>query len=68
MPKYYIKSGQIKYIIDCNDEDSAIMSALDFYKDKKVYTAANICVSETGFINTAKWKCFDIQDYIKRLK
>lgn len=67
MPKYYIKSGQLKFIIDCNDPDSAILHALEHFKDRKIYITKNICISETGFIDTNKWKCFDTQDYLKRL-
>ncbi len=67
MPKYYVKSGEIKYIIDCNDHKSAILSALYHYKDKKVMTGPKICVSETGFIDIKTWKCYDIQDFSKEL-
>ncbi len=67
MPKYYVKSGQIKYIIDCNDPQSAILAALHHYKDKKIYKTEKICVSETGFIDTKTWTRYDIDDYLRKL-
>lgn len=63
MPKYYVKSGQIQFIIDCNDSESAILSALYHYKDKKIIRAKKICVSETGFIDNNKWECHDITKF-----
>jgi hypothetical protein len=63
MPKYYIKSGQIKYIIDCNDEKSAILSAMYHYRNKDVITGPKICVSERGFEDFKNWKCYDISDF-----
>lgn len=67
MAKYYVKCGGIKYIIDCNNHDSAILSALYHYRDKKIIMAPKICVSETGFIDIKKWTCYDVEDYLKRM-
>ena len=67
MPKYYIKSGELKYIIDCNDHQSAILSALYHYKNKKVLTGTKICVSETGFEDHSKWKCYDTDKFLKNI-
>ena len=67
MPKYYVKSGEIKYIIDCNDEASAILSALYHYKNKNIIPAPKICISETGFEDFKKWKCFDTDEFLKKI-
>lgn len=68
MPKYYIKSGQIKYIIDRKDYKEAIIDTLKAYHGKGYMTGPKICVSETGFENHHLWKCYDTGDYIKELK
>lgn len=67
MPKYYVKSGQIKYIIDCNDPESAILSALHHYKGKGIMIGSKICVSENGFENFKYWDCFDTDKYMKKV-
>jgi hypothetical protein len=68
MPKYYIKSGDIKYIIDRNTHDEAILEALRACKDKGYFTGPKICVSETGFENHKVWKCYNTSGYLKDLK
>lgn len=68
MPKYYVKSGQIKFIIDAIDHDSAIYTALEFYRGKGKITGPRICVSETGFDDFKNWKCYDTDDYLKGSK
>lgn len=67
MPKYYVKSGQIKYIIDCNDPMSAILSALSHYKGKNIITGPKICVSEQGFDSYKQWKCYNTNECIKKV-
>lgn len=67
MAKYYIKSGDIKYIIDSNDPESAILSALYHYKNKNAITGPRICVSETGFDDFKNWKCYNTEDYLKKI-
>lgn len=67
MPKYYVKSGQIKYIVDTTDETSAILSALYNYKGKGLMTGPKICVSEKGFESFKDWNCYDIDDYLKKV-
>lgn len=68
MPKYYIKSGDIKYIIDRNNHDEAILRALQVCKSKGCIAATKICISETGFKNHKLWKCYNTSDYLKNLK
>lgn len=68
MPKYYIKSGQIKYIVDSSDEESAILAALYHYKGKGLMTGPRICVSEIGFESYRLWKCYDTDDFLKKDK
>ena len=67
MPKYYVKSGQIKYIVDCKDEKSAILSALSHYKGKGLLTGPKICASEKGFDSFKEWNCYDTDDYLKEV-
>lgn len=67
MPKYYIKSGDIRYIIDTTDPESAILSALYHYKKKTIIYGSRICVSETGFEDFQNWKCYDIDDFLKKV-
>lgn len=66
MPKYYIKSGPIKYIIDSNDHISAILAALNYYKNKQVMASTKICVSEKGFEDFKSWTCYDTKDFSKK--
>jgi hypothetical protein len=66
MPKYYVKSGQIKYIIDCNDPISAILAALYHFKGRGLVTGPKICVSECGFESHKTWKCYDTDEYLKK--
>lgn len=66
MPKYYVKSGQIKYIIDSPDHESAILAALRHYKGKGVMTTLKICVSEQGFEDHKTWTCYNTDDFMKR--
>ena len=68
MPKYYIKSGQIRYTIDRKDYITAILDTLLFYKGKGVLTGPKICISETGFEDFKKWICYDTDNYLKQVK
>jgi len=67
MPKYYVKSGQIKYIIDCNDPISAILSALYHFKGRGMITGPKICVSECGFDSHQTWKCYNTDEFLKKI-
>lgn len=67
MPKYYVKSGQIKYIIDRHDHESAIIDTLKHYAGKGLMTSFKICISEQGFEDFRKWICYDTDDYMKKL-
>jgi hypothetical protein len=65
MPKYYVKSGQIRFIVDCTDHKCAIFAALTHYKGKGIITGPKICLSEQGFEDFRKWKCYDTDKYLK---
>ena len=67
MPKYYVKSGQIKYIIDCADHVSAILAALYHFKGRGLITGPKICVSEQGFEDHRHWKCYDTDEYLRKV-
>lgn len=65
MPKYYVKSGQIKFIIDARNPISAIKKTIKFYlnKNHKPMRSSKICVSEIGFDSFKSWTCFDSKDF-----
>lgn len=65
MPKYYVKSGQIKFIIDAKDHKNAIVLALKYYKGKGIMSSLKICVSEQGFEDYTFWKCYDTDSFMK---
>jgi hypothetical protein len=65
MPKYYIKSGEIKYIIDSPNHTTAILAVLQAYKQKKTMRGPKICVSEKGFKDYKSWKCYDTYNFLK---
>jgi hypothetical protein len=65
MPKYYVKSGQLKFIIDAENHREAIISTLKYYKGKGLMSGGLICVSEIGFNDkTKQQKCYKTDDYI----
>jgi len=66
MPKYYIKSGQIKFIIDREDYEQAILDTLQYFSNTKKKYGYKICVSEQGFDTFKNWKCYDIEKYLKK--
>lgn len=66
MPKYYVKSGQIKFIIDTSDHTSAILAAIRYYKGKGIMIGYRICVSEQGFEDFKQWTCYDTDEYLKK--
>lgn len=68
MPKYYIKSGQIKFIIDSSDHIAAIYAAINRYKGRGIMTGPKICISEKGFDDFKSWKCYDTDDFLKGIK
>jgi len=67
MPKYYVKSGQINYIIDSTDEISAILATLKYYKGKGMMSSLKICVSENGFDDSTNWICYDTDEYMRKI-
>jgi hypothetical protein len=65
MPKYYVKSGQIKYIVDRSDHLTAINDTLKSFKGKGLNTALKICVSEVGW--NKDLTCYDTDEFLKKL-
>lgn len=65
MPKFYIKSGHIRYIIDRKNYKEAIVATLKFYKRRGLMVGAKICVSEKGFDSFKEWFCYDISDFME---
>jgi hypothetical protein len=53
--------------VDTTDPESAILSALYHYKKKTVVYGSRVCVSETGFEDFKNWKCYDIDDFLKKV-
>lgn len=66
MPKYYVKSGDIRFIVDTSDYVTAILAALRKYKGKGFITGPKICVSETGFNDHSRWTCYDTQEFLRQ--
>ena len=64
MPKYYIKSGNLRLIIDAESEDHAIIKALQRSRKKGIMLGHKICIDEKGFSCTQK-QCFDITNFKK---
>jgi hypothetical protein len=67
MPKFYVKSGNLRYIIDKEDHQSAITSALIYAKEKGIMTGLRVCYSEQGFVSFKEWVCDDIENYLKEI-
>ena len=65
MPKYYIKSGDVKFIVDRQDEQDAIKYAVSYFSDRKILFSPKICITEKGFSDFKTWICFDTKDYIR---
>jgi len=68
MPKYYIKSGHIKFIISRGTHTEAIFAALKHYKRKSIIIGPKICISEQGFEDFTKWKCYDTKTFLEQAK
>jgi hypothetical protein len=66
MPKFYVKSGQLKFIIDTIDFTSAILAGLKHSDNKHLILGSKICISETGFEDYKKWTCYDINKFLKK--
>lgn len=67
MPKYYVKSGQIKYIVECTDHICAILAALTHFKGRGLITGPKICVSEKGFEIKEKKDCYDTDKFLGKI-
>lgn len=67
MPKFYIKSGDLKFIIDRADYNIAIRESVVYAKNNNIITAPKICISEKGFLTFKEWTCYDIKDYSQRI-
>ena len=68
MPKYYVKSGQIKYILDRKNEELAIIDTIKHYYGQGYLTGPKICVSEKGFDDFKNWTCYDTDEYMRKAK
>jgi len=49
MPKYYVRSGQLYFIIDAIDHGGAILATLKYFKGRGLTSHEKICVTEVGF-------------------
>lgn len=67
MPKFYVKSGQIKFVIDASDHTVAILAALRKYKGRGLMLGPKICISEKGFESFKDWICYEADDFLKKL-
>jgi hypothetical protein len=65
MSKYYIQSGQIRYIIDRKDHHTAIIDTLKHYKGRGLVTSLKICISELGW--KKRLTCYDTDEFLKEI-
>jgi hypothetical protein len=65
MPKYYVKSGQIYFIINAQDHKDAVILTLKHFNGKGLITHQNICVSEIGFDDNKHITCYDTDDFMR---
>lgn len=65
MAKYYIKSGDLQYIIDTPDYMSAILAGIKYAQKNKIILGPRICYSEQGFETFKNWICYDTLEYTK---
>jgi hypothetical protein len=65
MPKYYVKSGQIKYIIQRENHYTAIVDGLKLYSGKGLLTSIKICISESGW--NKNFTCYDTDTFLKEI-
>jgi len=66
MPKYYVKSGNLKFIIDCLDQETAITKSINRYRGRGLMLGPKICISEQGFEDFKNWTCYDSDDFLKK--
>ena len=66
MPKYYVKSGHLKFVIDCSDHETAIMTAIKRYKGRRYMIGPKICISEQGLEDFKNWTCYDSDTYLNK--
>jgi len=65
MPKYYVVSGQIKFIIDAKDELTAILATVSHYRGKGLLFGPQICINQKGFTaQKSKQKCYDTDKFL----
>lgn len=67
MPKFYIKSGNLKFVIDKHDHKEAIKNALIYAEQHSIMTGLRVCYSEQGFVSFKEWVCEDIENYLKEI-
>ena len=67
MPKYYIKSGDYKIIIDRENHRLAICAALSIAKLNNIPISKKVCVSEKGFLVFKECICYDTKEYLRNL-
>jgi hypothetical protein len=66
MPKYYIKCGDIKFIIDSSDEKSAILAMINRYKGKGYILPPKICINQRGFKHIGTKDCYDTDKFLRK--
>lgn len=68
MPKYYVRSGQIYFVVDANDHETAIIKTLKYFHGKGLVTHHNICVSEIGFDDNKHITCYDTDYFLRKIQ
>lgn len=67
MPKFYVKSGNLRFVIDKPDHNSAIIDALIYAKQHNILAGLRVCYSEQGFDSFKEWICLDTHEYLKEI-
>lgn len=68
MPKFYVQSGNFKFIINAIDAYSSVLLILQKYKGRGIMFGPNICTNEEGFISNRNQICFDTDSLIRKNK
>jgi len=67
MPKYYVRSGQLYFIIDAIDHGGAILATLKYFKGRGLTSHEKICVTEVGFDDNKHISCYNTDEYLRKL-
>lgn len=67
MPKYYVRSGQLYFVIDSTNHEDAIIATLKHFQGKGLVSHKQICISEIGFDDNKHLYCYDTDEYLRKI-